>query len=338
VAVLAAEYAHVTVSVACRMLGLGADRIRLVAADEQRRMLASELEAALRDWDDPTIVCAQAGEINTGAFDPIAEILEPCKGRGAWCHVDAAFGLWAAISPTRRRLLDGFEGADSWATDAHKWLNVPYDCGIAAVADASAHRASMTSSAAYIPAHDDDVPWPFDWTPEKTALRFEGRKVSYAELEQDVASAAAWLRADGVSPGDRVGYLGPNCPELLELLFACRRRVKRHVRPSFDEAAVLRDRCEQRAPRCDLRMAVAEADLDVDHSSAGGSRRCGRPDEPLGQARVAEALDDLGLHIHDQQRGPRAIHHLILVSAVARLADGMVENPIDMYAVLGMQR
>ena len=166
VAVLAGEYAHVTVSVACRMLGLGADRIRLVAADEQGRMLATELEAALRERDGPTIVCAQAGEINTGAVDPIAEILELCNGRGAWCHIDGAFGLWAAISPARRRLLDGFEGADSWATDAHKWLNVPYDCGIAAVADASAHRASMTSSAAYIPDHDDDVPWPFDWTPE----------------------------------------------------------------------------------------------------------------------------------------------------------------------------
>ena len=126
---LAGKYAHVTVSVACRMLGLGADRIRLVAADEQGRMLASEVEAALRERDGATIVCAQAGEINSGAFDPIAAIVELCKGRGAWCHVDAAFGLWAAISPTRRRLLNGFERPDSWATDAHKWLNVPTTAG-----------------------------------------------------------------------------------------------------------------------------------------------------------------------------------------------------------------
>jgi len=154
------------VRVACRMLGLGADRVRLVPADEQGRMLASELEAELADYGGPTIVCTQAGEINTGAFDPISEIAELCHARGAWCHVDGAFGLWAALSPSRRRLLDGFERADSWATDAHKWLNVPYDCGIAAVADASAHRTAMTSSAAYIPAHEDDVPWPFDWTPE----------------------------------------------------------------------------------------------------------------------------------------------------------------------------
>ncbi|MDQ6821653.1 MAG: aminotransferase class V-fold PLP-dependent enzyme [Actinomycetota bacterium] len=166
VRVLAGEQAHVTVRVACRMLGLGADRVRLVSADEQGRMLPAELEVQLADHNGPTIVCVQAGEINTGAFDPISEIAELCHARGAWCHVDGAFGLWAALSPSRRRLLEGFESADSWATDAHKWLNVPYDCGIAAVADASAHRSAMTSSAAYIPAHEDDVPWPLDWTPE----------------------------------------------------------------------------------------------------------------------------------------------------------------------------
>jgi glutamate/tyrosine decarboxylase-like PLP-dependent enzyme len=111
-------------------------------------------------------VCAQAGEINTGAFDPLAEVVDACRSAGAWCHVDGAFGLWAAVSPERRRLLEGFERADSWATDGHKWLNVPYDCGIAAVADRSAHKAAMTSAAAYIPSHGDDVPWGFDWNPE----------------------------------------------------------------------------------------------------------------------------------------------------------------------------
>jgi glutamate/tyrosine decarboxylase-like PLP-dependent enzyme len=164
--VLAGEQAHVTVKVACRILGLGAQRIRLVPVDDQGRMRPAALRAALAEHDGPTIVCAQAGEINTGAFDPFAEIVEICHAAGAWCHIDGAFGLWAAVSPSRRRLLDGFERADSWATDAHKWLNVPYDCGIAAVADASAHRAAMTSSAAYIPSHAEDVPWGFDWTPE----------------------------------------------------------------------------------------------------------------------------------------------------------------------------
>jgi len=164
--VIASEQAHVTVTVACRMLGLGAERIRRVPTDDQGRMLPAELETALAEHDGPTIVCVQAGEINTGAFDPIDEILELCRGHGAWCHVDGAFGLWAAASPTRRSLAAGFEHADSWATDAHKWLNVPYDCGIAVVADPSAHRAAMTSTSAYIPDHDVDLPWGLDWTPE----------------------------------------------------------------------------------------------------------------------------------------------------------------------------
>jgi glutamate/tyrosine decarboxylase-like PLP-dependent enzyme len=164
--VIAGEQAHVTVGVACRMLGLGQERVRTVSADDQGRMLAAELESVLAEEKVPTIVCAQAGEINTGAFDPIAAIVDRCRAHGAWCHIDGAFGLWAAVSPKRRALLDGFERADSWATDGHKWLNVPYDCGIAAVADAGAQREAMTSTSAYIPAHDEEVPWGFDWSPE----------------------------------------------------------------------------------------------------------------------------------------------------------------------------
>jgi glutamate/tyrosine decarboxylase-like PLP-dependent enzyme len=189
VQVIAGEQLHVTVTVACRMLGLGAERVGTVAADDQGRMLTTELERVLADHDGPTIVCAQAGEINTGAFDPIGEIVDVCRAQGAWCHIDGAFGLWAAASPARRHLLEGFEGADSWATDGHKWLNVPYDCGIAAVADAAAHRAAMTSTSAYIPEHDEDVPWGFDWTPE-FSRRVRGLPV-YATLRA--------LGRDGVS-------------------------------------------------------------------------------------------------------------------------------------------
>ena len=166
VRVIAGGQAHVTVSVACRMLGLGSERIVVIPADEQGRMLPGPLAATLAERDGPTIVCAQAGEVNTGAFDPFGEIVDACRAHGAWCHVDGAFGLWAAVSPTRRHLVEGAARADSWATDGHKWLNVPYDCGIAAVADASAHRAAMTSTAAYIPAHTDDIPWGYDWNPE----------------------------------------------------------------------------------------------------------------------------------------------------------------------------
>jgi glutamate/tyrosine decarboxylase-like PLP-dependent enzyme len=164
--VIASEQIHVTVPVACRMLGLGAERVRLVPTDDQGRMVAAELETALAEQAGPTIVCAQAGEINTGAFDPLADIVELCRARDAWCHIDGAFGLWAALSPRRRGLLQGFEHANSWATDGHKWLNVPFDCGIALVADSSAHRAAMTSTSAYIPPHDKDIPWGLDWSPE----------------------------------------------------------------------------------------------------------------------------------------------------------------------------
>jgi glutamate/tyrosine decarboxylase-like PLP-dependent enzyme len=166
VRVISAENCHVTVEVACRMLGLGGERMRRVPTDDEARMLPDELERLLADASGPTIVCTQAGDVNSGAFDPIAEVVDACRAHGAWCHVDGAFGLWAAVSPTRRHLLEGFERADSWATDGHKWLNVPYDCGIAAVADSSAHRAAMTSSSAYIPDHDEAIPWGFDWTPE----------------------------------------------------------------------------------------------------------------------------------------------------------------------------
>jgi glutamate/tyrosine decarboxylase-like PLP-dependent enzyme len=166
--VLAGEHAHVTVMVACRMLGLGTERIRLVPADEQGRMQASALEAALAGHHGPAIVCAQAGEFNSGAFDPFEEIVAVCRAHGAWCHVDGAFGLWAAASPRRRALVAGAEQADSWATDAHKWLNVPYDCGIALVRDAAAHRAAMTATAAYIDdaAGGTEARDPLDFNPE----------------------------------------------------------------------------------------------------------------------------------------------------------------------------
>ena len=211
--VFAGEDVHMTIKVACRMLGLGANRLRMVAADDQGRMIPAELALALAEHDGPAIVCAQAGEINTGAFDRFAEIVEICRARGAWCHIDGAFGLWAAASPTRRRLLDGYEGADSWATDAHKWLNVPFDCGIAAVADRHAHQAATApSKITCIPAHCDDIPWGSDWTPELSrrargvplyaALRALGRSGVAAMIDrccehaQRIADRLA--QADGV--------------------------------------------------------------------------------------------------------------------------------------------
>jgi glutamate/tyrosine decarboxylase-like PLP-dependent enzyme len=182
VRVLAGECAHVTIGVACRLLGLG-HRVEVVPADDQGRMRPDALRSVLAAGDTgPTIVCAQAGEIHTGAFDPFPDIARSCRERRAWLHIDGAFGLWAAASPTRRRLLAGAEQADSWATDGHKWLNVPYDCGIAIVADRQAHRAAMTSTSAYVPAHADDMPYGFDCAPE-FSRRARGVTV-YAALRQ----------------------------------------------------------------------------------------------------------------------------------------------------------
>jgi glutamate/tyrosine decarboxylase-like PLP-dependent enzyme len=156
---------HVTVDRALRLLGLGSDKTRRIEVDGQGRMRADGLEA-LRDIEGPTIVCAQAGEVNTGAFDPLSEIAELCGAAGSWLHVDGAFGLWAAASPDLRHLTHGVERADSWATDAHKWLNVPYDSGLAFVAHADAHRAAMRLTADYLVAGEGEARDQMDWTPE----------------------------------------------------------------------------------------------------------------------------------------------------------------------------
>jgi glutamate/tyrosine decarboxylase-like PLP-dependent enzyme len=147
--VLAGEEAHVTVFTALRLLGLGLGTARRVAADGNGAMDADALAAALGEVDGPAIVCAQAGNVNTGACDPLAAIADVCADR-AWLHVDGAIGLWAAASPSRRGLLAGLERADSWAADGHKWLNVPYDSGLAIVADREAHTRAMGISAAYL--------------------------------------------------------------------------------------------------------------------------------------------------------------------------------------------
>jgi glutamate/tyrosine decarboxylase-like PLP-dependent enzyme len=131
--VLVGAQRHVTIDRALRLLGLGAPEV--VAADDQGRMDAIALRNALRDGDVPTIVCAQAGDVNTGAFDPFDEIADAAAEHGAWLHVDGAFGLWAAASPRLRHLVRGAERADSWITDAHRWLNVPYDSALVLCAD-----------------------------------------------------------------------------------------------------------------------------------------------------------------------------------------------------------
>lgn len=164
--VVVSEEAHVTIFASLAMLGLGSRRVKRVPADEQGRMRPPDLAAIFKGCDGPTIVCAQAGNVNSGAFDPLAEIAALSRAHGAWLHVDGAFGLWAAASPALRPHLEGAALADSWGMDAHKWLNIPYDSGIAIVAHPAAHRAAMRATAAYlIPAAGAERD-PLDWVPE----------------------------------------------------------------------------------------------------------------------------------------------------------------------------
>lgn len=144
------DEAHYSIATSLRMLGLGSNRVRRIATDVQGRMRLDLLRKALKDSTGPCVVCAQAGNVNTGAFDPVRDIAVETRARGAWLHVDGAFGLWAAASPSLGHLVAGIEGADSISTDAHKWLNVPYDCGIVLCAHPEAHRGAMTLAAAYL--------------------------------------------------------------------------------------------------------------------------------------------------------------------------------------------
>jgi glutamate/tyrosine decarboxylase-like PLP-dependent enzyme len=148
--VVSAE-AHVTILTSMRMLGFGLKALHQVATDGQGRMRADELARVVQSLPEgPTIICAQAGNVNTGAFDPLREIAAIAQERGAWLHVDSAFGLWARASREHAHLADGIELADSWATDAHKWLNVPYDSGLAIVRDSASQRTSMAVRAEYL--------------------------------------------------------------------------------------------------------------------------------------------------------------------------------------------
>jgi glutamate/tyrosine decarboxylase-like PLP-dependent enzyme len=162
--VLAGAERHDTIDRALRFLGLGTSCIVPIDVDDQGRMRVEALTNALQDG--PTIVCAQAGNVNTGAVDPIGEICELAQASGAWVHVDAAFGLWAAVSNELKPLLAGIDLADSWATDAHKWLNVPYDSGLVLCAHPEPHRAAMSVRASYLIHDEHGERDPLDFNPE----------------------------------------------------------------------------------------------------------------------------------------------------------------------------
>lgn len=205
ITVVVGEEAHPTLFKSLGMLGLGRNRVVRAPVDRQGRIDTSMFPAI----DGPTIVCTQAGNVNTGAFDPVGEICEMVKPKGAWVHVDGAFGLWAAVSDELNCLCSGCSLADSWATDAHKWLNVPYDSGIAFVRDAAALKSAMAIKADYLMT-ESEFRNPSDFTPELSrrargvdvwaALKSLGR-VGVAEMIEGCCSNARRFAAGLQSAG-----------------------------------------------------------------------------------------------------------------------------------------
>jgi len=199
VTVVVGEEAHASIFKALSMLGMGRERVVRVPADDQGRMRIE----LLPDISGPTIVCVGAGNVNTGAFDPIKDICTAAKSNGAWVHVDGAFGLWAAASPTRAHLAAGIEEADSWSVDAHKWLNVPHDSGMVIVRNPTDLRAAMSMSASYHIKTGERDPW--DWVPQISrrargieiwaALRSLGREGVAELVEKSCRHAARFAEA-----------------------------------------------------------------------------------------------------------------------------------------------
>ncbi len=212
VRVIVGEHRHVTLDRALRYLGIGASSLQVVPGDDQGRIDAQGVARALAAGPDgPTIVCVQAGDVNTGSFDQIGAICDVAHEHGAWAHVDGAFGLWAAASPALSGLIDGVERADSWTTDGHKWLNVPYDNGFAVCAHPEAHNAAVGVHAAYLIHGEGNQRDQMDWTPEFSrrargftvyaALRSLGRAGVTEMIERCCRCARRFSELLGAEPG-----------------------------------------------------------------------------------------------------------------------------------------
>ncbi|HEX3366062.1 pyridoxal phosphate-dependent decarboxylase family protein [Phenylobacterium sp.] len=230
--VLIGDDAHATVFAALRYLGLGERRVTRLATDTEGRILPEALAAALDDVHSPPLLILQAGQLHTGAFDPAARLIPQAKAKGAWVHLDGAFGLWARACPSRADLAAGFESADSWATDGHKWLQTPYDCGYVIVRDADAHRRAMGITASYLPVAGAGERDPSHFVPEQSRrawgfatwamLRHLGRSGIAALVERHCRIAARMAerlsREPGVSVLNDVGLnqvavrFGPAAP------------------------------------------------------------------------------------------------------------------------------
>ncbi len=210
VRVLAGAERHGTVDRALRLLGFGAGRLEVLPVDAAGQVTPAGLEAALARGSGPAIVILQAGELNLGTFDAFEALVPVARAAGAWVHADAAFGLWARVSPAHAHRARGLEGCDSWVTDGHKVLNVPYDSGFAFVRDAAAHRAAMTLATSYLPA-GGAARDPLDWNPEFSrrargfpayaALRELGREGLTALVDRLARHATALATRLGALPG-----------------------------------------------------------------------------------------------------------------------------------------
>ena len=212
--VLIGADAHASVFAALQLIGFGRRRVISVATDERGRMLPSALEAAIKPLSGPRVVIAQAGQINTGDFDPFTDIAAIAKAHQAWLHVDGAFGLWARATPSHKHLTAGIEAADSWATDGHKWLQTPYDSGFAIVRDKDALLHAMTNWASYLPTIQQGDRVPSNYVPELSRrargvpawamLKTLGREGVAALVEQHCALARRFAEKLAGEPGIRV--------------------------------------------------------------------------------------------------------------------------------------
>lgn len=249
ITVMVGDHVHHTVEKALRLLGLGQASAVRVLTDANARLIPAQLEAALSGREGPLIVCAQAGEVNTGGidrFDAIADVLasarDPRPPGGVWLHVDGAIGLWGLAAESLRSRFAGIERADSWSTDAHKWLNTPYDCGIAITAHPEAHRRALTLRADYLP-EGGEMRNPIDWNPEMSrraratavyaTMRALGRSGIVELIERTAAMARRYAQRLAAEPGvevlnevelnqvlvrlrDSAGSSDPHTPRVLE--------------------------------------------------------------------------------------------------------------------------
>ncbi|MBK8084415.1 MAG: aspartate aminotransferase family protein [Devosia sp.] len=211
VAVLVGDDAHSSVFSALQMLGFGYRRVHRIATDDQGRMRPEALATVLETLSGPKIVIAQAGQINTGAYDRFTEIVAIAHAHGAWVHVDGAFGLWARATASHKHLTEGIEGADSWVTDGHKWLQVPYDSGFAIVRDREAHQRAMTQWGSYLPSINPGDRVPSAFVPELSRrargipvwamLKTLGRDGVAALVERHCAYARRFAERLDAEPG-----------------------------------------------------------------------------------------------------------------------------------------